>query len=215
MISLVQKEKVKLVIDGMTGVGKSSLVELVSWKMNLFPFEEIFEDPNQLLQKFFRDRHKWAFPMQVNFLNNRFRQYRQASAIENAVMDRSIYSDDIFARMYLHLGYFTPEEYDVYRNLLETMLEQIFPPLLMVYLKVNTGEAIRRIRQRGRPEELEVEASYWARLNEFYDDHYRNYEGKLLTIDVSNKDFVNNKDHQEEVLSLVVERCHNTRQAET
>lgn len=54
---------IQIVIDGMTGVGKTTLVEILAKELDLVPFNEIFEDENQLLHKFFYSREKWAFPM--------------------------------------------------------------------------------------------------------------------------------------------------------
>lgn len=182
---------VQIVVDGVTGVGKSSLVKIISEEFGLKPFSEMFEDENRLLNKFFHDRAKWAFPMQTNFLTNRFKQYRQAMKVGNAVMDRSIYSDKIFARMYLEYGYFKPEEYAVYKNLLDTMLEHVVPPRLLVYLKVDTDEAVRRIKKRGREDEVDVEWQYWENLNRFYESNYRDFdEHHLLTIKVDSLDYV-------------------------
>lgn len=183
--------RVEIVVDGVTGVGKSSLVKIICEEMSLKPFSEMFEDENRLLHKFFNDREKWAFPMQTNFLTNRFKQYKQAMKIGHAVMDRSIYSDRIFARMYLEHNYLSPEEYAVYNNLLNTLLEHVEPPRLLVYLKVNTDEAIRRIHKRGRPDEIEVEREYWDLLNTFYENNYRNFDmGQLLVIQVDKLDYV-------------------------
>jgi len=198
--------KVQIVIDGMTGVGKTTLVEILSRELDLVAFSEIFEDDNQLLHKFFHNREKWAFPMQINFLNHRFRQYKQASALNSAIMDRSIYSDNIFALMYRELSYFTPEEYNVYLDLLENMLEHISPPVLTVYLRVSAKEAIRRIRKRGRPDELEVEDNYWRKLCSFYDEAYRHYPGNLLVIDVDDLDFVRFKDHRFRIVGGIKEK---------
>ncbi|MZP30879.1 deoxynucleoside kinase [Heliobacterium undosum] len=197
--------KVQLVIDGVTGVGKSSLVNILAERLDLVAFSELFEDENQLLHKFFHDRERWAFPMQINFLTNRFKQYREASGTNRAIMDRSIYSDGIFARMYREQGYLTVEEFSVYENLLNSMLEGLTPPRLMVYLKADTDEAIRRIRMRGRDDELTVEREYWAMLNLFYENNYRNYKGgELLTIEVGRLDFVHNPDDREEVLRKII-----------
>lgn len=196
-------KKVKLVIDGMTGVGKSSLVEIIAAELDLVPYEEIFEDKHRLLYKFFEDRKRWAFPMQVNFLNNRFQQFKEASAVSNVVMDRSIFSDDIFARMYRHLDYLCIEEYDIYKGLLDSMMNLITPPQLMVFLKVDTQEAIKRIHTRNRPEETAVEESYWSRLNDCYNEHYAGYKrGKLLTLEVSRLDFV----HSTTDRNIVIEK---------
>lgn len=199
-----ETNRVTIVVDGVTGVGKSSLVKILSEEFDLKPFSEMFEDENMLLHKFFHDRAKWAFPMQTNFLTNRFRQYRQAMKVGRAVMDRSIYSDRIFARMYLEYGYLNPEEYAVYNNLLNVLLDYVTPPQLMVYLRVSTEEAVRRIRKRGRPDELEVEYEYWDTLNKFYEDHYQSFDStNLLILQVDELDYVNRPEDREYVLSRI------------
>jgi len=186
------------------------LVRIISEEFGLKPFSEMFEDENRLLNKFFHDRAKWAFPMQTNFLTNRFKQYRQAMRVGQAVMDRSIYSDRIFARMYLEYGYLKPEEYAVYNNLLETMLEHVVPPKLLVYLKVDTDEAIHRIHKRGRPDEVEVEREYWDHLNQFYESNYREYSlgGELLVIKVDKLDYV----HRPEDRAFMVNEIRKAKQ---
>lgn len=193
-----ENKQVQIVVDGVTGVGKSSLVRIICEEMGLKPFNEMFEDENRLLHKFFYDREKWAFPMQTNFLTNRFKQYKQAMTVGQAVMDRSIYSDAIFARMYLAHGYLSPEEYAVYSNLLNTMMDHVIPPRLLVYLRVNTDEAIRRIHRRGRPDEVAVEREYWDMLNQYYEDNYKNFDtGKLLIIQVDDLDYVHRPEDRE------------------
>lgn len=199
---------VEIVVDGVTGVGKSSLVKILCEEFRLKPFNEMFEDQNRLLHKFFHDRPKWAFPMQTNFLTNRFKQYRQAMKVGNAVMDRSIYSDKIFARMYLEYGYMLPEEYAVYNNLLHTMLEHVDPPKLLVYLRVNTDEAISRIHKRGREDEIEVEREYWDTLNKFYEANYSSFKGQLLTLQVDKLDYV----HCDEDRQFVVNEIKTARE---
>lgn len=194
---------VQIVVDGVTGVGKSSLVKIIAEEFQLKPFSEMFEDENRLLNKFFHDRAKWAFPMQTNFLTNRFKQYRQAMKVGNAVMDRSIYSDKIFARMYLEYGYFKPEEYAVYKNLLDTLLEHVVPPRLLVYLQVDTDEAVRRIHKRGREDEVDVERQYWDNLNRFYEANYHDFDAEhLLAIKVDSLDYV----HRPEDRAFMVDK---------
>lgn len=126
--------------------------------------------------------------------------------LNSAIMDRSIYSDNIFALMYKEFGYFTPEEYNVYYDLLQNMLEHISPPMLIVYLKVSAKEAIRRIRKRGRSDELEVEDNYWRKLCSFYDETYKNYKGNLLVIEVDDLDFVNLKHHRIQIVNEIREK---------
>ncbi|WP_170291797.1 deoxynucleoside kinase [Heliobacterium mobile] len=203
-MTLSKSGQVQLVIDGVTGVGKSTLVDLLAKDLNLVEFREMFEDENQLLHKFFHNRERWAFPMQINFLTNRFKQYREASRSNQAIMDRSIYSDAIFAKMYREQGYLTVEEYNVYENLLNSMIDGLEPPRLMVYLKVDTDEAIRRIHMRGRADEVEVERDYWALLNVFYENNYRDYKGgPLLTLDVTNLDYVHKPEDRAFILQEI------------
>lgn len=191
----------------MTGVGKTTLVNILAKELDLKPFNEIFEDENKLLHKFFYDRERWCFPMQVNFLNHRFKQYKIASSLNSAVMDRSIYSDNIFADMYKEIGYLTPEEYNVYQSLLGNMLEHLTPPQLVIYLRVSAREAIRRIRKRGRSDELDVEDSYWKKLHAFYERKYTNYQlTSLLKIEVDDLDFVKFKNHRTIIVDEVAKK---------
>jgi len=201
---LQRDKQVKIVVDGVTGVGKSSLVKIVCEEMGLKPFNEMFDDENRLLNKFFHDREKWAFAMQTNFLTNRFKQYQHAMTVGRAVMDRSIYSDRIFALMYLNHNYLCPEEYAVYNNLLHTLLEHVTPPQLMIYLRVNTDEAIRRIHRRGRPDELEVERDYWDMLNQFYEKNYQDFRlGQLLILNVDHLDYVHKPDDRRFIMNEI------------
>jgi len=201
---LPKDKQVEIVVDGVTGVGKSSLVKIICEEMDLKPFSEMFEDENRLLQKFFHDREKWAFSMQTNFLTNRFKQYQQAMKVGRAVMDRSIYSDRIFALMYLKHGYLIPEEYAVYNNLLHTLLEHVTPPKLMIYLQVDTDEAIRRIHRRGRQDEMEVERDYWDLLNQFYEKNYQDFHmGQLLVLKVDSLDYVHKPEDRKFIMDEI------------
>ena len=197
-------KQVEIVVDGVTGVGKSSLVKIICEEMQLKPFSEMFEDENRLLSKFFHDREKWAFSMQTNFLTNRFKQYQQAMKVGKAVMDRSIFSDRIFALMYLKQGYLGPEEYAVYNNLLHTLLEHVNPPKLMIYLQVSTDEAIRRIHKRGRLDEIDVEREYWDMLNQFYEKNYRAFNlGQLLVLKVDHLDYVHKPEDRSFIMNEI------------
>lgn len=201
------ENRVQIVVDGMTGVGKTTLVNILAEELDLSAYCEIFEDENRLLHKFFNERERWCFAMQVNFLTHRFKQYKKASLLNSAIMDRSIYSDSIFADMYKEIGYLSPEEYNVYRNLLGSLLESLTPPQLIVYLRVSAREAIRRIKKRGRPDELEVEESYWKKLHGFYEKRYSGFkETDLLILEVDDLDFVKFKKHRQLIVREVLKR---------
>lgn len=198
------KRGVSLVIDGMTGVGKSSLLNIIVKEFELVPYEEIFRDENDLLGKFFTEGNRWCFPMQVSFMNNRYLQYKEACRLKNAVMDRSLYSDPIFASLYNKTGAMEPEEYFVYKSLFRSLVESLNPPELVVFLEVSAEEAIRRIIKRGREDELKVPESYWRNLHQVYTEYYDNYRlSPLLRIDVNEMDFVNNPQDTLKVVNII------------
>ena len=122
-------------------------------------------------------------------------------------MDRSIYGDAIFARMLNLNGEMSDEEFAIYAELLENMLEHVQAPKLMVYLEVSVDEAMRRIHKRGRDYELIVEREYWERLNQEYEDYFGQYTlSPLLRINVDNLDFENNPEDRAYVLNLINEK---------
>ncbi len=195
---------VKVVVDGMTGVGKTSLMELIVKEFGFTPYIEIFRDENDLLGKYYNEGRRWCFPMQLSFLNNRFAQYKEACQLGNAIMDRSIYSDPIFASLYHMTGDMEPEEYFVYRSIFRSLVESLEPPELVIYLNVSDEEAIRRIKKRGRDDELKMPLSYWRNLHEVYTEYYANYQlSPLLRINVEAMDFVNNPLDRKNILNTV------------
>lgn len=195
-----------MVVDGMTGVGKTSLLNVLVKELNLTPYIEIFRDENDLLGKYYTEGRRWCFPMQLSFLNNRYSQYKDACLLNNAIMDRSVYSDPIFAGMYYKTGDMVPEEYFVYKSIFRNLVESLEPPGLIIYLDVSAEEAIRRIKLRGREDELQMPLSYWRNLHEVYTEYYRNYKlSPLLKIDVDDMDFVNNSADRAVIVKMVRE----------
>ncbi|MCX7695903.1 MAG: deoxynucleoside kinase [Caloramator sp.] len=193
-----------LVIDGVVGAGKTTLMNILKSE-GFIPFEEpVYNNP--ILEKFYYDRHRYSFPLQIFFLNKRFKHIKEASLIENAVMDRSIYGDVIFAKMLMESGEMSKEEFELYIELFENMLEHCHPPKLMVYLEVSVDEAIRRIYQRGREYEKVVERAYWERLNKHYQEYFEQYSiSPILKINVDNLDFENNLKDREYIINLIKE----------
>lgn len=195
---------VSMVVDGMTGVGKTSMMEILARKFNLRPYSEIFRDENDLLGKYYNHGKRWCFPMQISFMNNRYAQYKEACRLGNAIMDRSLYSDPIFANLYYKNGDMEPEEYFVYKSLFRNLVESLEPPGLVIYLDVSAEEAVRRIKKRGREDELKVADSYWYNLHEVYNQYYSKFKlSPILRIDVNHRDFVHNQADREAVVAMV------------
>jgi len=192
-----------IVIDGVVGVGKTKLMEILKRERGYVPFEEPVIN-NPLLEKFYHDRRRYSFSLQVLFLNQRFKDIKIASQIEKSVMDRSIYGDVIFAKLLHEGGDMSTEEYQLYIDLFGNMLEHVHPPKLMIYLEASVDEAVRRIQKRGRDYEQIVEREYWEKLNQSYREYFSEYTiSPLLKINVDNLDFENNPEDQKYVLDQI------------
>ncbi len=207
LLSHVSRKEVydMIVIEGVVGVGKSSLMNIMT-EYGYTAFEEPVVD-NPILDKFYHNRNRYSFPLQVFFLNKRFEHIKKASEVEKAVLDRSIYGDAIFARMLNLNDEMSDEEFQIYKELLINMLEHVQAPKLMVYLEVSVDEAIRRIHKRGRDYELIVEREYWERLNQEYQDYFSDYKlSPILKINVDNLDFENNLEDRQFVIQQIEEK---------
>ncbi|PFK99866.1 deoxyguanosine kinase [Priestia megaterium] len=199
-----------ILVDGVVGVGKTTLAKLLSERFNIPLFEELSNaDTEDLLNRFYANKTRWAFTLQIHFLNERFRMIKEIHKKGRGILDRSIFGDNIFAEMLAEdreAGEegMTYEEYRTYDTLLDNMLEHAQPPDLLIYLECSPEVAKQRIDNRGRGLESTVEMSYWERLNQKYSDWYENYKhsAKVL-INVGNLDFANNKEDQESVLAFI------------
>ncbi|MDU4652257.1 deoxynucleoside kinase [Sneathia sanguinegens] len=193
-------------VDGVVGVGKSTLSELISKRYNIKLYEEPVTD-NPILDKYYHDRKRWSFPLQVFFLNKRFKIIKDASKLPACVLDRSIYGDVIFSRMLVHDGLMTEEEFKLYEELLYNMLEHIEKPKLMIYLETSVDNAIKKIKKRGRDYEQIVPREYWENLDKNYREYFESYNlSDLLKINVDEIDFVENEKDREYIFNLIDEK---------
>ena len=176
MIKYKKKLNVVIVIDGVVGSGKSTLAQKISEKLNVKMFEELNNnDTYQLLEKFYKDKQRWSFTLQIHFLNERFKMIKDIHKNGGGILDRSIFGDRIFASMLNEDGYMTDEEFRTYSTLLDNMLEHAQPPKILIYIDCDLETAIERINIRGREMEQSVDEVYWKRLNEKYQKWYQDY----------------------------------------
>ncbi|NCC78893.1 MAG: deoxynucleoside kinase [Clostridia bacterium] len=200
-----------IVVDGVVGSGKTTLMNILKEELGVSGFEEPVTD-NPILGKFYHDRKRYAFPLQIFFLNRRFRMLKEAQAKKvSSVMDRSIYGDVIFAKLLHDGGDMEKDEFDLYQDLLTNMLDHIEAPKLMIYLRADVDTAIDRIEKRGRDYEQIVERDYWERLNREYEAYFSAYNlSKLLIIEAKDYDIRDSEEDRKKVVQLVREALAET-----
>ncbi len=201
----------EIVVEGTVGAGKTALVEILEKEWGMKGFYEMNDElADQLLERYYSDRHRWCLTMELYFLHKRFLQLQQANRTERAVMDRSMIGDFVFVRMQRHMGFLQPLEYTIYEQFYRTMSAISPRPKLLVYIKCSVETAVKRIRKRGRPYELNVEEQYWEQLVKFYDEtFFDGLTGNVLIINGDELDFIENDHHKLLVLEAVRESLKN------
>jgi deoxyadenosine/deoxycytidine kinase len=183
-----------IAIAGNIGSGKTTLAEKLA---KHFGWHALYEsvDNNPYLKDFYDDMPRWAFHLQIYFLNSRFNQVQLIrNSDRTIVQDRTIYEDAyIFAANLHRSGHITERDYQSYLSIFTSMSGMVQAPDLLIYLKADIPKLVRQIAKRGRDYEYKIQLDYLRNLNEHYEkwiSEYRN--GKLLVIDVNNLDFVDN-----------------------
>ncbi len=189
--------KLFITIAGNIGTGKTTLTKLLAdhygWKAHF----EVVQD-NPYLKDFYEDMARWSFPLQVFFLNHRFKVHRGVTMQNaSAIQDRSIYEDcHIFARNLYESGRMEKRDYFNYLDLYNQMTQLLDPPDLMIYLRKSVPRLVEQIAKRGRDFEQKIPEEYLTCLNRYYDEWIGAYDqGKLLVIDSDELDFVQNPEH--------------------
>ena len=198
-------EKIFIAIAGNIGTGKTTLTNMLSKRYGWTPHFEAVTD-NPYLSDFYANMARWSFPLQIFFLNNRFRAHQETvQGTNSAIQDRSIYEDaNIFARNLYEQGQMEERDYKNYLSLYQTMCSFLTPPDLVIYLRKSLPKLKERIELRGRDFEKNIPDEYLANLNRYYDDWLDHYSlGKKLVIDSDHLDFLNNPKDFDAVTQLI------------
>jgi deoxyadenosine/deoxycytidine kinase len=186
-----------VVVAGNIGVGKSTLVTMLSQKLGLEPFyEPVAENP--YLADFYKDMSAWSFQSQVFFLTHRLRSHFDlAQRNDSIIQDRSIYEDaEIFAQNLYVQGNLQKRDYQTYRELYETMLRFLPHPDLVIYLRASVPTLLNRISGRGRDYEKAITADYLQGLNNLYESWIENFTlCPMLAVPADDLDFVAHPGH--------------------
>jgi deoxyadenosine/deoxycytidine kinase len=193
-----------IAIAGNIGVGKSTLVSLLSTQLGWKPFlEPVVENP--YLADFYQDMHKWAFHSQIFFLSTRLRAQRKLlDHPTSAVQDRTVYEDaEIFAYNLYQQGYINDRDYQTYHSLYQAITDFLPPPDLVVYLRASVPTLLNRIKQRGRDYERNISDEYLNQLNKLYEAWISRFNFcPALTVSADELDYVTNPNH----LNLIMQK---------
>ncbi|HET9451763.1 MAG TPA: deoxynucleoside kinase [Aggregicoccus sp.] len=198
-----------IVVEGVIGVGKTSLVNILAERFGGRKVLEVVED-NPFLSSFYSDRDKFAFQTQLFFLLSRFRQqqelFQQDLFRTLTVSDYLFAKDRIFAALNL-----SEDELALYERVFEALGPRVTKPDLVIYLQARLDVLLTRIKKRGRDFERRIDPGYLERLTRAYNDHFFHYdETPLLVVNTSDIDFVNNPEDLEGLLGMVRRTRHGT-----
>jgi len=183
-----------IAIEGNIGSGKTSLTKMISDEFNAKIILERFAD-NPFLPKFYEDKERYAFPLEMSFLADRHQQLSddlaQFDLFKNFIVsDYYIFKSLIFAQVTLQ-----KEEYILYRKMFNIMYKEITKPDVYIYLYQNTEQLLQNIKKRGRDYEQNIEPSYLNKIHLGYRNFIDTEENlNSVIIDVSGRDFVSNPD---------------------
>ncbi len=176
------------------------MVDFLSRQYDLKPFFEPNET-NPYLKDFYADMKSWSFHSQLYFLSAKFKLHQQLSSVPYAVIqDRTIYEDaEIFAENLYRQRKMKKRDYLTYRSLYESIIKELRPPNLMIYLRCGMRTLRKRIKLRGRPEEQNIPITYLRRLQELYEEWFTHYDlSETLVIDTDElfylEDFIDRLD---------------------
>ena len=201
-------KKAFITLAGNIGCGKTTAAKLVSQHFGF----ELFDEPvidNRFLRQYYADMKRWSMTLQMEFLIRRVEHHELIETVpKSCVQDRSLYEDpEIFAK-YLHgLGNMTDNELNLYFEYFERLKQKLHTPDLIVYLKVdNTDVLLKRIRKRGRKEEMGITKDFLEGLSGYYVSFPQIIKNKygvdVVTFNVTETD-IRKKDGRDKLFDLV------------
>ena len=191
-----------IAIEGTIGVGKTSLAEILSIRLEAKLVLEEFED-NPFLIDFYNNRERFAFQTQLFFLLSRYRQQQELHQIDlfskTLITDYMFIKDRLFAALNLD-----DKEMSLYNSVATILEKNVTMPDMVIFLQSDTDRLMQNINIRGRKYEKSIDWKYIDALNQVYNEYFFRYDRcPLLIINTNDIDFVNNKDDLEEIIQFI------------
>ncbi len=193
-----------IAIEGNIGAGKTSLAAQLANDFNAKLILERFKD-NPFLPKFYENQSRYAFPLEMSFLADRYQQLlediTQFDLFKDCVIaDYDAYKSLIFAKVTLQ-----DEEFNLYKKLFHLMHKELPKPDIYVYLYQNTDRLLENIKSRGRKYEKGIEASYLQKINDGYLEFIKTqHNDNIKIIDISELDFIKNRSDYLSILKEII-----------
>ncbi len=181
-----------IAIEGNIGAGKTTLTHKLAYDFNAKTVLERFAE-NPFLPKFYEDQSRFAFPLEMSFLADRYQQISDDLAQfdlfkDFIIADYHIFKSLIFAKITL-----AEDEYRLYKTMFDIIYKEIPKPDLYIYIYQNTERLMENIKHRGRVYEQDIQSEYLTKINNGYLDFIKTQKNlNVLIIDASEKDFLNN-----------------------
>ena len=194
-----------IAIEGNIGAGKTTLATRMSQQFNTRLILEQFED-NSFLPKFYEDPARYAFPLELSFLADRFQQLKSKLAVQDmfhpvTIADYFILKSLIFAKKTL-----SSEEFTLYSRLFSIIENALPKPDLLVYLYLDISRLQSNIRTRGRVYEQKIEDDYLRKIQEGYLDYIKQQQGlRVLLIDTNKLDFVAHQEDYDKLIEIITQ----------
>ena len=193
-----------IAIAGNIGSGKTTLTKMLAKRYGWKPrFEPV--DNNPYLQDFYEDMNRWAFNLQIYFLNKRFKEVVEiANSTETIIQDRTIFEDArIFAPNLHDQGFMSDRDFQNYSDLFDLMMSLVKLPQLMIYIRSSIPTLVKHIEKRGRTFEKSIRIDYLTGLQERYENWIKNYKGELIIIDGDNISFEDTPEDFRKVTDMI------------
>jgi deoxyguanosine kinase len=194
-----------IAIEGNIGAGKTSLATKLAAKHNGKLVLEEFAD-NPFLPKFYNNRDRYAFPLELSFLAERFSQLKKEITRRDMFHDVVIADYFISKSLIFSQANLDGDEYELFSKLYEIIEPTLPKPELLIYLHLSTDKLIENIRKRGRDYEQGISPAYLEEVQASYFQFIKQHESmRVLIIDTTNLDFVNNNDDFDKIDALLAQ----------
>ena len=191
-----------IAVEGNIGAGKTTLSTMLAKHYNAKLVQEEFSD-NTFLPKFYAEPERYAFPLELSFLADRYQQLKNLLSMQD-MFQQVVVSDYVFAKSKLFARTNLKDaEYDLFLKMFEIIDPHLPPPDVLIYLHANIPHLQTNIHKRGRPYEQSISDDYLERVQKTYQQYMKQNLSKSIIIDMSEADFVSNPKHFDELVSFL------------